>query len=252
MKKIIVRTLTLLLVSLSFTTVWAEENQPTAIQILQKADDVINAPKDQEISLKMTLTDKGGNEKIREMKMYQTCDEMRLVRFLSPADQKGVSFLSLPDDVQYLYLPAFHKVRRIASHIKNDNFAGTDFSYDDMSASKYAEEYDATLLEKTDDLYILELTPKQGVEKSYSKLKMWARQDNFYPVKVEFYDKNSTLWKLFESRNIKNLGKYWIASEAEMTDLKKQHSTKMITEKVELDKGLSDNIFTKRNLKRVK
>lgn len=252
MKKIIVRTLTLLLVSLSFTTVWAEENQPTAIQILQKADDVINAPKDQEISLKMTLTDKGGNEKIREMKMYQKGDEMRLVRFLSPADQKGVSFLSLPDDVQYLYLPAFHKVRRIASHIKNDNFAGTDFSYDDMSASKYAEEYDATLLEKTDDLYILELTPKQGVGKSYSKLKMWARQDNFYPVKVEFYDKNSTLWKLFESRNIKNLGKYWIASEAEMTDLKKQHSTKMITEKVELDKGLSDNIFTKRNLKRVK
>ncbi|OPX25914.1 MAG: hypothetical protein B1H06_06795 [Candidatus Cloacimonas sp. 4484_143] len=163
-----------------------------------------------------------------------------------------MSFLSLPDDVQYLYLPAFHKVRRIASHVKNDNFAGTDFSYDDMSASKYAEEYNAVLIAKKDSLYILELTPKQDVEKSYSKLKMWVRQDNFYPVKVEFYDKNSTLWKLFESRNIKKNGKYWIASEAEMRDMKKQHSTKMITEKIELDKGLSDNIFTKRNLKRVK
>jgi len=252
MKKIIIKVLALMIVTLSFSMIWAEETQLTAVQILEKADDVINAPKDQEISLKMTLTDKGGNEKVREMMMYQKGDEMRLVRFLSPADQKGVSFLLLPDDVQCLYLPAFHKVRRIASHIKNDNFAGTDFSYDDMSASKYAEEYDATLLEKTDDLYILELIPKSGVEKSYSKLKMWARQDNFYPVKVEFYDKNSTLWKLFESRNIKKNGKYWVASEAEMTDLKKQHSTKMITEKVELDKGLSDKIFTKRNLKRVK
>ncbi len=246
MKKMAI-TITMLLI---FGSIYAQT--PTAEDILINADAVVNAPQDQEISLKMTLTDKGGNEKIREMKMYQKGDEMRLVRFLSPADQKGVSFLSLPDDVQYLYLPAFHKVRRIASHIKNDNFAGTDFSYDDMSASKYAEEYDVTLLEKTDDLYILELTPKQDVEKSYSKLKMWARQDNFYPVKVEFYDKNSTLWKLFESRNIKKHGEYWVASEAEMTDLKKQHSTKMITEKVELDKGLSDNIFTKRNLKRVK
>lgn len=246
MKKMAI-TITILLI---IGSVYAQTT--TAGDILKKADAVVNAPQDQEISLKMTLTDKGGNEKIREMKMFQKGDETRLVRFLSPADQKGVSFLSLPDDVQYLYLPAFHKVRRIASHIKNDNFAGTDFSYDDMSASKYAEEYDAVLLDKTDDLYILELTPKQGVEKSYSKLKMWARQDNFYPVKVEFYDKNSTLWKLFESRNIKKHGEYWVASEAVMTDLKKQHSTKMVTEKVELDKGLSDNVFTKRNLKRVK
>ena len=246
MKKMAI-TITMLLI---FGSIYAQT--PTAGDILKNADAVVNAPQDQEILLKMTLTDKGGNEKNREMKMFQKGDETRLVRFLTPADQKGVSFLSLPDDVQYLYLPAFHKVRRIASHVKNDNFAGTDFSYDDMSASKYAEEYDATLLEKTDSLYILELIPKEGVEKSYGKLKMWARQDNFYPVKVEFYDKNSTLWKLFESRNIKKNGKYWVASEAEMTDLKKEHSTKMITEKVELDKGLSDNIFTKRNLKRVK
>jgi outer membrane lipoprotein-sorting protein len=246
MKKMAI-TITMLLI---FGSIYAQI--PTAEDILINADAVVNAPQDQEISLKMTLTDKGGNEKVREMRMYQKGDEMRLVRFLSPADQKGVSFLSLPDDVQYLYLPAFHKVRRIASHIKNDNFAGTDFSYDDMSASKYAEEYDATLLEKTDDLYILELIPKQGVEKSYSKLKMWVRQDNFYPVKVEFYDNNSILWKLFESRNIKKHGEYWVASEAEMTDLKKEHSTKMITEKIELNKGLADDIFTKRNLKRVK
>ncbi|MCK4653334.1 MAG: outer membrane lipoprotein-sorting protein [Candidatus Cloacimonetes bacterium] len=248
MKKMLI-TITMLLIWVC-GSIYAQT--PTAEDILKNSDAVVNAPQDQEISLKMTLTDKGGNKKVREMKMYQKGDEMRLIRFLSPADQKGVSFLSLPDDVQYLYLPAFHKVRRIASHIKNDNFAGTDFSYDDMSASKYAEEYDATLLEKTDDLYILELIPKHGVEKSYSKLKMWVRQDNFYPVKVEFYDNKSTLWKLFESRNIKKHGEYWVASEAEMTDLKKQHSTKMITEKIKLNKGLSDNIFTKRNLKRVK
>ena len=243
-------TITIVVMLLIFGSIFAQT--PKAEDILKKVDAVVNAPQDQEILLKMILTDKAGNEKIRELKIYQKGDDKRLVRFLSPEDQKGVSFLSLPDDVQYLYLPAFHKVRRIASHVKNDNFAGTDFSYDDMSASKYAEEYNAVLIAKKDSLYILELTPKQDVEKSYSKLKMWVRQDNFYPVKVEFYDKNSTLWKLFESRNIKKNGKYWIASEAEMRDMKKQHSTKMITEKIELDKGLSDNIFTKRNLKRVK
>jgi outer membrane lipoprotein-sorting protein len=223
---------------------------PSAAEILKKADDVMNAPQDQEISAKMMLIDKGGNENIREMKMYQKGKETRLVRFLSPADQKGVSFLSLPDDVQYLYLPAFHKVRRIASHVKNDNFAGTDFSYDDMSASKYSEEYDAVLLEETDESYILELIPKKGIEKNYTKLRLWARKDNFYPLRVEFYDSNLTICKLFESRNIKKHGEYWVASEAEMTDIKKEHRTKMIIEHIELDKGLSDDLFTTRNLKR--
>jgi outer membrane lipoprotein-sorting protein len=67
---------------------------------------------------------------------------------------------------------------------------------------------------------------------------------------VEFYDSNLTICKLFESRNIKKHGEYWVASEAEMTDIKKEHRTKMIIENIELDKGLSDDLFTTRNLKR--
>ncbi len=249
MRQIMTLAILLLLVGASISV---QAQNLKAEDIAKKADAVVNAPKDQEMSIKMTLVDKNGDEKTRKMKMYQKGDEKRLVRFLSPADQKGVSFLSLPDDVKYLYLPAFHKVRRIASHIKNENFAGTDFSYDDMSSYKYAEEYNATLLDTTKEFYILELVPKPDVDKDYSKLKMWVRKDNFYPVKIEHYDKSKKLWKVMERTKIEKNGNYWITKEMEMKDLKKQHSTKMITEKVELDKGLSDKIFTKRNLKRVK
>ena len=177
---------------------------------------------------------------------------MRLVRFLAPADQKGIGFLSLPGDVMYLYLPAFRKIRRIASHVKNENFAGTDFSYDDMNSFKYAEEYNARLLETTDQHYLLELIPKPHVKKDYAKLKLWVRKNNFYPVKIEHYDKGGNLWKTMERRKIEKKGNYWVSLEMEMKDLKKQHTTKMITGKVELDTGLSDKLFTKRNLKKFK
>ncbi len=220
--------------------------------IIKKADAVVNAPKDIHQFSKMILIDKDGNEKVRKAEMYQKGDEKRLVRFLSPADQKGIGFLSLPGDVMYLYLPAFHKIRRIASHVKNENFAGTDFSYDDMSSFKYAEEYDAKLLETKDDVYVLELTPKANVEKDYSKLVMEIRKDNYYPVKIDHYDKAGNLWKVLTREKIEKKGKYWISMEMEVKDLKKNHATKMITGKIELDKGLSDKIFTKRNLKKVK
>ncbi len=223
-----------------------------AQEIVAKADSVVNAPKDQKATMKMILIDKNGNEKHREAQFLQKGDEKRIMRFTAPADQKGIAFLGLPNDVQYLYMPAFHKVRRIASHVKNTKFAGTDFTYDDLSSFKYSEDYNAKLLSEDNQFWVLELTPKPGVKKDYGKLKMWVRKDNYYPVKVEFYDKGGNLWKVMGRRQIEKMGKYWVSKEMEMKDLKEQHSTIMKLEDMKFDTGLSDKLFTKRYLKRAK
>ncbi len=203
--------------------------------------------------MSMHLIDKDGDVKERTSEMFERAKEdARLVRFLSPADQKGISFLSLPDDKMYLYLPAFKKIRTIASHVKNESFAGTDMSYDDISTLGYAKDYDPTLLETTDDLYILELTPKSGTEKDYSKLVMSIRKDNFYPVKTEYYDQGGTLVKVMERRQIEQIDGYWIAKETEMTDVRKEHSTVSIVDSVEFDTNLPDEVFSQRNLKRTR
>ena len=242
----------LIMVSFIIGSVSAGAQDLSALDILKKMDAVVNAPKDAHQFATMILIDKDGNEKERKSEMYQKGDDMRLVRFLSPADQKGISFLSLPDDLMYLYLPAFRKTRRIASHVKNQSFAGTDFSYDDISAFKFADEYNPRILENTEEFYILELIPKPDSDKDYSKLKCWIRKDNFYRVREEYYDNGGNLWKVMERRELEKIGNYWIAKEMEMGDLKKQHRTRSIAESIELDTGLSDNVFTERNLMKVK
>lgn len=219
-----------------------------AVEILKKTDSVINAAKDAHVRIKTILIDKDGNQKVRESETFEKGKSKRLIKFISPPDQKGISFLSLPGDVQYVYLPAFHKVRRIASSAKFTNFAGTDFSYDDLSTFEYSPIYTPKLIETTADAYVLELTPKPGVKKDYSKLKMWIRKDNFYPYKTESYDKKGSLWKVLERRRIEKVNGYWVAKEVEMTDTKAKHSTKMIIEDIKLDVGLSDDLFTERNM----
>jgi len=245
--KNLIKQFTLILFAIT-SIVFAQNAQ----SIVAKADDVANAPKDQTANMKMVLIDKDGNEKIREATFLQKGSEKRIMRFTAPADQKGIAFLSLPDDIQYLYMPAFHKVRRIASHVKNTKFAGTDFSYDDLSSFEYAKQYDAKQVSEDETYWVMELTPKTGVEKDYGKLIMSIRKDNYYPAKIDYYDKGGNLWKKMERREIKKVGKYWFAHEFEITDLKEEHSTKMILANVKFDTGISKKTFTQRYLKRAK
>ncbi|HAF06989.1 MAG: outer membrane lipoprotein-sorting protein [bacterium] len=230
--------------------VLAQEKIFNANEILSKVDDVVNAPKDQTIKLKLILIDKEGKEEVRELIMFQKGSEKRVVKFISPASQKGIAFLSLPDDIMYLYLPAFKKTRRIASHIKNTKFAGTDFTYEDMEAKKYSEKYIPELLKKDESHYILQLKPKDGVKTDYSKLIVWVRADNFYPTRIEFYDKSNNLYKVMTREKIEKVGGYWISKESEMEDLKAKHKTKMIVVDIKFDSNLSDEIFTERYLSR--
>jgi outer membrane lipoprotein-sorting protein len=231
-----------------FVPVKAEEL--TAIDVLEKVDTVLNAAKDQDLRMKIVLIDKNGKEKDREAVMLQKGSEKRMIKFLSPADQKGIAFLDLPDDVMYLYLPAFKKVRRLAAHIKNQNFAGTDMSYDDLGTINYSEEYDPVFVGKNERHFILELTPKQGIKKAYSKLKAWVLKGNFYPEKIEFFDKGGNLRKRAEWREIGKENNYWVAREIEFHDIKDDHKTKIILIEVKFDTGLKDEFFSQRYLKR--
>ena len=236
------------LVMTSFGRIQAQDL--TALRVLERSDSVLNAPKDQSLKMKLVLIDKDGDEKERELVMLQMGSDKRMIKFLSPADQRGIAFLDLPEDEMYLYLPAFKKVRRIAGHIKNQKFAGTDFTYDDMGTINYAEEYDPEFVEGAEGYFTLELTPKEGIEKDYSKLKMRVRKDNFYPTRIEYYDKSGKLLKVMERRTIEEVGDYWVSKEFEIHNLEENHRTKAVLEEVKFDTGLEDNLFTERYLKR--
>jgi outer membrane lipoprotein-sorting protein len=221
-------------------------------QIVKKGDEVVNAPKDAHILSTMILIDRDGNRNTRTSEMYQIGSTKRLVQFLTPADQKGIGFLSLPDDVMYLYLPAFHKVRQIASHVKNQEFAGTDLTYEDLSEFELSKAHRVELVEETDEVWVVKLYPNDIEGKDYTHLHVHYRKDNNYPVTVEFYDESGSVWKTIERKKIEKVSGYWVARELEVKNFKKNHSTISTLDKVEFDLGLGDDIFTKRYLMRTR
>lgn len=218
------------------------------LEIVRRGDEVINAPADAYIYNSMLIVDKEGNKSERTAEMFQKGAEKRLIRFLMPADQKGISVLTLPEDTMYLYLPAFKKIRQIASHVKNQNFAGTDLTYDDLSHFGFAENHSARFLREDSDVYVIELTPNDSRDKDYSSLHVYYRKDNFYPVLVEYYDTYDRLWKTIARKDVQKVKGYWISMKMEVRNLEKDHATISTVEKIELDTGLDESVFTKRNL----
>lgn len=222
----------------------------TPDEILQKAEDVMSASKDRSAKVKLTLKDKSGATKVREMKILQKGKDKRLFTFLAPADVKGVSFLVISDDETYLYTPAFDKIRRIASSAKNEDFMGTDFSYNDLSRTDYPSKYAAKLVKETGTSYHLECTPKSGGGAEYGKVEMEVDKASFMPVKVVMYDKALKVLKVLTSGKIEKIDGYWTTKILTMEDKQKSHSTVMEMLELRHDVGVSDDEFTKRNLKK--
>lgn len=235
------------LVSALFLLIGFSAKAQDANAILKKMDNVMYSPKDMAGKTKIVLIDKKGNENMREANVIQQGNDKRIFRFTAPSSQAGITVLSLPDDVMYLYMPAFGKERRISSSVKSQNFAGTDFSYDDMESVPYSNKYTPKFIKKEGDVFVLELTPKSP-KSSYSKVIVKVHNANYYPTEMEYYDKGNTKIKVAKYSFIK-IDSYWNASEIEMTDLKKNHKTKMIMSDVKYDQGISDDEFTVRKLK---
>ncbi|GAI86467.1 unnamed protein product, partial [marine sediment metagenome] len=131
-----------------------------------------------------------------------------------------------------------------------DEFMGTGLSYEDMSMDYKDEEYKKTLLEETDNEYIVEVLPS-GEDVSYEKIIIHVDKAKFYAKKVEFYEIIDELTKTLTINKIKIDDKDKITPmEIEFTDIEEEDKTKIVIKEIEYDVELSSSFFSIRTLKK--
>ena len=235
------------LVTVAFLSLESPARAQDPTTLLANMDNIIFGPEDKQGKVKIILSDdKSGSGRIREAVMLQKGTDKKLFRYTKPEKQAGIATLSLPDGVMWLYMPAFGKPKKISFLAKSGAFNGTDFSYEDMATTPYSDRFQPKLLNTTEKAYVLELTPFS--EKSqYSKIIVHIDKANYFPRTMDYYDRGGQKFK--EAKyTYQQIGKYWNASQVVMTDLRKQHSTRIQLSDIKFDQGLEDEIFTKENL----
>jgi len=234
--------------------------QITGEEIMKKVDERPDGD-DQKSVLKMTLINKRGRKRIREVVSYKKDygkDSKKIMIFRSPADVKGTGFLSFDydnpgkDDERWLYLPAMKKTRRISGSSKNDYFMGTDFTYDDMGDRAVEEDVHKYLkTEKINgaDCWVVESIPK---DKSYmySKKISWVRTDALLFVKVNYYDRDGDLLKTLTASEIRKQQSFWTAFKIVMKNHIDEHKTILEHRDRIFNSGVKENLFRVSTLER--
>lgn len=179
--------------------------------------------------------------------------------FDKPRDVKGTAFLSFSHkegaDDQWLYLPALKRVKKISSNNKSGPFMGSEFAFEDLSSQeveKYTYKYLGDDVLDGINCFMLErdpVDPKSG----YTVQIVWIDKEDYKPLKVDYYDRKSSLLKTLTFSNYKQyLDKYWRASEMNMVNHQTGKSTQLIWSDYKFATGLTERDFDKNSLKRAR
>lgn len=232
----------------------------TAHQIVDKSLTLDNAPT--KISTyQMTVINKRGKKKVYKFKVWEKQfpdGEKKLIRFLEPADDEGTGLLTWEqegkDDLQWLFLPAIRKARRLAASDRDSEFMSSDLYYEDMGALS-ADDYTHAILSEVmyqgHQCYLIESVPKPEINTAYSKMKSWIDKENFVGYKVELFEKNGTLLKTMVNKKVEQIDGFWTIMEAEVTRVNnKKGKTILKMLEREYNPDIPDNHFTTQFLER--
>ena len=233
--------------------------QLTGTQIIEKAYNLPSGD-DKASTLKMTLTNKQGKQRIRVIKQFSKDFgdvEKSIMFFQSPADVKNTSFMnwsynSDKSDDQWIYLPALKRVKRISSDSKSDYFMGSDFTYDDLGDRKLSADEHKLLREETVNsktCYVVESISKDE-DYMYSKTITWIDKSNFVGVKKEFYDEDGDLLKILTIKKVEKISGFYVVTNSEMKNVQKNHTTTITLSDVKVNTGILASKFTERMMTR--
>ncbi len=203
--------------------------------------------------INMTITRKDGQQLTRRLlqRVRRTGEETQLlIKFEYPSNLVGTGLLSVRQrngsTTQWLYLPAFRRVRRVPSGDRSQSFLETDFLYEDLEPLRWGE----LSCKRLDDaeiggqrVRVYEVTTHAGAESAYSKRKVFLSSSNT-PLRVQFFNTRDEQIKELNNGEFKKVGKVWRPYRVQMHSLASGQKTTLEFIEINANKRLSANDFT--------
>jgi hypothetical protein len=231
--------------------------------------DARDTGRDAIVEMRMRLFDRQGRVRERTLEMRALRGDGKaadgigdrvLLRFSYPNDIRGTGLLvhERPgkDDDRYLYLPALGRVRRIAGAERQESFAGSDLSYEEIGG-RALEDYTYELLDakaswtdaagKAFPAYRLKSTAKDATL-TYPVATSLVRADTFVVVQADILDRRGTRAKQYVVKRLEQIGGVWTVMESVMTNDLDHTRTELTVTSARYNTGLAAEALSRRAL----
>jgi hypothetical protein len=221
-------------------------------ETLKKIDIAINQWKTLDYRYKIVTTKKGDAEKKDVLKLrmrmkYTGAYNKQLIEIAAPADMKGTKVLTKSPTEMYIYLPAFKKVRRIASHVTEQGFLGTALSQKDMTLTRYGDKYRPTKMTDRGDKVTLELA-KTSDEAPYPNIELTVEKERMVPTLIKYYSDGGKLVKTERRSQYRCEKGYCAPGAMKVTDHSTGVTSILYLKKMHVNPKLKKSLFSKRSL----
>ena len=171
-----------------------------------------------------------------------------LIRFTAPAKDAGNAMLKLGEKM-WTFNPKLNRSIRLPSSMMGQSWAGSDFSYNDLSRSdKYMTDYRFELVDtRVEDgqkIYTIDAIPNDDAAVVWGKERMTLREDAVM-LGIVFYDQDLKPLKEMKSLKIEDLGGRTFSTHMRMGDIDDPNSyTEFEYQKMSFDLDLEDRLFS--------
>ncbi len=223
---------------------------------------------DMKALVNMELIAKGGGIRTRVINILRRNEteggnQKYFIYFHKPGDVRRMTFMvwkyPTKEDDRWIFVPAVDLIRRIAADDKRSSFVGSDFTYEDVSGRDVASDtHNLLRSEKLEgqDCFVIESIPKEPTE--YTKRLSWIDKKTFLPLKEEYYDAQSELYRIFTADKIEDIkvgegtgeNLFPTVTRRTMKNLKTGHRTEVVYKSVSYNLGLKDKDFSERHMRR--
>jgi len=218
---------------------------------------------DQQAGVSMQLKRKSGATTTRMMEiaiLEVPRDGTRtIVAFNSPLDVKGTKVLTYShqdrDDEQWIFLPAFKRVKQISDASKTTSFMGSEFTYEDLNSlniqlEKFSYRYARSESIDGTPCFVVERVPRYA-RSGYRKQVVWIDKSRYVVMKVDYYDPKDERMKTLTLGGFKQyLNSFWRAGEMVMTNHQNGDATVLTWTDYKFRHGLAATDFSASALKR--
>lgn len=248
------------------TLTMAQDAEITPRDIVERCD-ARYPGEDQQTRLAIKLRSRDGSEKVHVYRRYwkdykgeKGVAEKMLLFTEFPPDAQGSGFMRWgytgKNAEQWIYLPALRKTRRVSVRDPGDSFLGSDLTYADISPREIDED-DHSLVgtEQRDGVNIIAIksVPRPDTLQLYSHVVSWyvvgEDWDECHKRQIDYYDRKGDLLKQ-QSLNWQRIRDAWLWSDVTVHNVQTDHTSVFEVTDAQVNTGITDDIFTERNLSR--